>query len=78
MGLVLNLLAFPVMGPLKGVNWLTTTVHDQFHREVYDEERIRGELLELELRYEFGEIGEEEYESAEEELLARLEAAQHQ
>ncbi len=72
MGLLIDLLTFPVMGPIKGVVWIAEKVNEQAEKELYDEDALRGRLMELELRYDLGEISEEEYLAAEEDLLARL------
>jgi len=72
MGFLTDLLTFPVLGPIKGVVWVAEKVAEQADRELYDEEAVRGQLTELELRYDLGEIGEEEYLEAEETLLERL------
>lgn len=60
---------------LKGVIWIAKQIQKQAEREIYDEDRIRGQLMELELRLDLGEITEEEYEAMEEELLAQLKVA---
>ena len=44
-------------------------------RELYDPDRIREQLLLLQLRLDEGEITEEEYVEQEAEVLARLRAA---
>ncbi len=72
MGFLIDLLTLPVMGPIKGVVWIAEKVAEQADRELYDEEAVRGQLMELELRYDLGEISEEEYLEAEEALLERL------
>ena len=72
MGFLTNLLTFPVMGPIKGVVWIAEKVNEQVEKELYDEDAVRGKLMELELRYDLEEISEEEYLEAEEVLLARL------
>lgn len=72
MGLLMDLLTLPVTGPLKGVIWIAEKVAEQAERELYDEGAVRGKLTELELRYDLGEISEEEYLAAEDTLLARL------
>ena len=72
MGFLTNLLTFPVMGPIKGVMWIAEKVDEQVEKELYDEDAVRGKLMELELRYDLEEISEEEYLEAEEVLLARL------
>jgi hypothetical protein len=68
----MKLLTLPVAGPIQGVIWIAEKVAEQADRVLYDEEAVRGQLMELELRYDLGEISEEEYLAAEEALLARL------
>ena len=75
MGFLINLLTFPVLGPIKGVMWIAEKVVEQADKEVYDEDKLRGRLMELELRFELGEMAEQEYLAAEELLLARLKVA---
>lgn len=72
MGFLIDLLTSPVLGPVKAVKWIAEKVAEQAERELYDEDAVRGQLQELELRYDLGEIGEVEYLAAEERLLARL------
>lgn len=75
MSLLFDLLTLPVLGPVRGVIWIAEKVSAQAEKELYDEEAVRGQLMELELRYELGEISEEEYLAAEEALLQRLRVA---
>lgn len=72
MGFLVDLLTFPVLGPIKGVIWIAEKVDEQVEKELYDEDKVRGQLMELELRLDLGEISEEEYLEAEEVLLDRL------
>ncbi len=72
MGFLVDLLTFPVLGPIKGVIWIAEKVDEQVEKELYDEDKVRGQLMELELRLDVGEISEEEYLEAEEVLLDRL------
>lgn len=62
----------PVVGPLKGVLWIVKTLAEHAERELYDEDNIRKDLLRLEQQYELDKITLEEFESAESELLQRL------
>ena len=71
MGL-LELLTLPILGPIRGVMWIAEKVAEQADRELYNEDALRGQLMELELRFDLGEISEEEYLTAEEVLLERL------
>jgi hypothetical protein len=75
MGWLFKILTFPVSGPIDGVTWVAGKLLEQAEAELYSPEKIRGMLLELELKLELGEIGEAEYEQAEAELLARLREA---
>ena len=72
MGWILKLLTLPVLGPIEGVTWIAKKVAEQADKELYDEEKVRGQLMELELRYDLGEISEEEYLATEQILLERL------
>lgn len=69
---LLNLLTFPILGPIRGVQWIAEKVAEQAERELYSEDAVRGQLTELELRFDLGEITEQEYLTAEEVLLGRL------
>jgi hypothetical protein len=72
MGFLTNLLTFPVMGPIKGIIWIAEKVNEQVEKELYDEDKVRGQLMEMELRLDLGEISEEDYLEVEEALLERL------
>ena len=75
MSILGRVLAAPVLGPLRGVLWLARTVDDQAKAELYDEDKIRGALAELELRLDLGEIELDHFEAQEEMLLQRLKVA---
>jgi len=72
MGLLFDILAFPLMGPIKGVTWIAEKIGEQADKELYSEDAIRGKLLELELRFDMGEIAEKDYNEMEETLLKLL------
>lgn len=72
MGFLTKLVTLPVLGPVKSVVWVAEKITEQAERELYNEDAVRGKLMELELRYDLGEISEEDYLAAEEELLALL------
>jgi len=76
MGFLVDLLAFPVMGPVKGLMWIAEKVAEQADNEIYKPGKIRGQLMELELRLDLGEITEEAYLEVEEILLERLRVVQ--
>lgn len=64
-----------LLAPVKSVVWLTKKINEVVEKELYDEGRIKKELMDLQLRFELNEISEEEYTKQEKELLARLDAA---
>jgi hypothetical protein len=74
MGFVFDLLTSPVLGPIRGVHWLATKVAEAVESEVLDEGKVRGELMEFQIRLEMGEITEEEYDEQERVLVERLNA----
>jgi len=75
MGLFTGILTLP-LSPVRGVVWVAEQVSEEVDRELYDEDRIRGELLQLELDAEEGKIDEEERQRAEDDLLERLAISQ--
>jgi len=74
MGFVFDLLTAPVLGPIRGVYWLAKKVTEAAEEELLDEGRVRGELMELQMRLEMGEITEEEYDEQERVLVERINA----
>lgn len=66
------MLALPVLGPIDMLLWLGEKVVQAEERELYDEDRLRGELLELQARCDLGEVTEEEYAQQEAALLERM------
>ncbi|MDI6889673.1 MAG: gas vesicle protein GvpG [Thermodesulfovibrionales bacterium] len=65
---------FPFLIPVKGVVWIGKKLKETADAEITDKSKVQEELLELQMRFEMGEIGEEEYEKKESKLLERLEA----
>lgn len=74
MGLISGLLTLP-LAPVRGTVWLAERIQEQAEGELYDEDVIRAQLMEIEAAREAGEIGEEEATQAEDQLLERLIAA---
>jgi len=64
----------PVAGPYLSAKWLLEKIHEQVEGEQTDEERVKSRLMELQLRYEIGEIEEEQYLEQEELIMEDLAA----
>ncbi|MBI4690609.1 MAG: gas vesicle protein GvpG [Nitrospirae bacterium] len=58
--------------PVKGFFGVLKKIHEMAEQELSDEGYIRERLMELQLRYELDEIGEDEYYRQEKELMQRL------
>ena len=71
MGLFTGLLTLP-LAPLRGAVWVADQVAQEAERQLYDEDRIRAQLMQLEMDADDGLIDEEEREVQEKELLDRL------
>jgi hypothetical protein len=70
---LLNELLFsPVTGPTRGIGFVVKRIRDQVEAEYLDEGKVRGELLDLELRYQHGEIDDTQYKEQEAAILDRL------
>jgi Gas vesicle protein G len=73
-GLITGLLTLP-LAPIRGTVWLAERIQEQAEAELYDDDAIRAQLMEIEAAREAGEIDEEEATIAEDALLERLIAA---
>ena len=74
MGLLRALITLPVKGPLDGAVWIAQKVNETAQREWNDPASLRKTLVALEKQLLAGEISEEDYDTAETELLLRLKA----
>ncbi|MGH2913755.1 MAG: gas vesicle protein GvpG [Solirubrobacteraceae bacterium] len=74
MGLFTALLTLP-LAPVRGVAWVAEQVAEEALAQQFDEDRIRGQLLALELAADDGAISEQERAEREQELLERLATA---
>jgi len=74
MGLFSGLVTLP-LAPVRGAAWVTQQVADEADRQLYDEDQIRREMLQLEMDYDEGKISEEERTHMEDALFERLEIA---
>ncbi|MFH1891840.1 MAG: gas vesicle protein GvpG [Candidatus Zixiibacteriota bacterium] len=63
-----------LLAPVNGVVWLGRKFNEVAQKEYSGQDCIKEQLMELQLRFEVDEIGEEEYGSREKELLERLDA----
>lgn len=61
-----------LLAPIKGVAWLAEKLRDVAEKELYDEDKIREELMTLQAKLDMEVITEEEYRSREKELLERI------
>jgi hypothetical protein len=71
MGLISGLLTLP-LAPVRGTVWLAERIQEQAEQELYDEDVIRGQLMEIDELRQSGEYDEEELAAAEDVLLERL------
>ena len=71
MGLLKTLVTLPLT-PVRGVVWVVEQVADEADRQLFDETRIRAEMLQVELDHDEGLVDDEERAAIEEELFARL------
>jgi coenzyme F420-reducing hydrogenase delta subunit len=74
MGFFTGLATLP-LAPVRGAAWIAEQVADEADRKLYDEEQIRREMMQLELDYDDGTIGDEERAEMEDALLERLAVA---
>jgi hypothetical protein len=64
-----------LLSPIKLCLKIAERIRDMAEEELYGEDRIKEELLRLQLRLETGEITDQQYKEAEDALMDRLEEA---
>jgi hypothetical protein len=74
MGLITGLLTLP-LAPVRGTAWIAERILEQADAELYDEDAIRAQLMEIQAGRELGEIADQDAAEAENVLLERLIAA---
>ena len=72
MGLLSNILLFPVTGPVNGIKWTLGKIQQVVDEELTDDTPIKQELMELQMQLELGDIDDDEYKRREAELMTRL------
>jgi hypothetical protein len=72
MGLLSNILFFPVTGPVAGIKWSLRKVAQVVDEELTDDTAIKQELMELQMRLELGDIDDDEYVRREADIMLRL------
>jgi hypothetical protein len=73
-GLITGILTLP-LAPVRGTVWLAEQLAAAAEAELYDEDKIRRELVELDMLEGDGLIDRDERTMREDELLARLSIA---
>ena len=71
MGLIVGLLTLP-LAPVRGTAWVAEKILEQAENELYDENVILRQFMELEMDRDAGVIDEAEAEEIEEHLFERL------
>jgi hypothetical protein len=74
MGLFRELVLLP-LAPVRGTAWVAEQIAEETDRQLYDEDNIKRELVQLEIDAEDGRIGPKERTTKENELLERLAVA---
>lgn len=70
--LLLDVLTAPVLGVPRLVHWVAKKLIEEVERQEFNEEKLQGQLLDLQMRHELDEIGDAEYAREETALLERL------
>ena len=64
MGLFKELILLP-LAPVRGTAWVAEQIGEEADRQLYDEDNIKRELLQLEMDHASGAVGDEERERIE-------------
>jgi hypothetical protein len=72
MGLLTNLLLFPIAGPVAGIKWSLRQIQQVVDEELTDDTPVKQELMELQMQLELGDIDDAEFRRREADLMLRL------
>ena len=67
-----------LLAPLKGVMALGGKLNDMINNELSDPDKIKEQLMKLQLQFELDEINEEEFQRQEADLLSRLDDSENE
>lgn len=70
--ILFRLLALPITAPAAGIRYCLDKVVEYAEQQLYDDQVVREQLLELHLDLEEGRLTEDEFSEQEAVLLARL------
>lgn len=73
--MLFKLLSLPVTGAVDALSWVADTLTEAAEDVLYDPQALRQQLEAAEKRLEAGEMSEAEYETLENDLIARLRTA---
>ncbi|MDP2954590.1 MAG: gas vesicle protein GvpG [Chloroflexota bacterium] len=62
----------PILGAPRMIHWVAEKIAEEVERQELDEDKLQGQLLDLQMRYELGEMDDEQYTTEEKALLDRL------
>ena len=71
MGLFTALITLP-LAPVRGAAWVVEQVAEEAERQLYDESRMRRELLQLEIDHDAGLVSDASYKEQVDDLLGRM------
>jgi hypothetical protein len=71
MGIITGLITLP-LAPVRGTAWLAEKLAEEAERQMYDESRLRRELMQLELDHDDGLVDDESYDAQLDHLLAAI------
>lgn len=67
-----DVLSAPVNGPIRGFEFILNAIRDQVESEGLDESKLHGELMQLGMRYQAGEMDDAEYAAKEDAILEQM------
>jgi hypothetical protein len=70
--ILLDVLTFPFTAPLKGTIWVIEQIRDRALAEINNPDRLRADLIQLQISYDRGTISKADYSKRSNEIWERL------
>lgn len=61
-----------LLAPVKGLYHVFKVIHDQAEEELYNPDKLKEELMKIQLQLEMDQLTEEEYDKLEQDILNRM------
>jgi predicted metal-dependent HD superfamily phosphohydrolase len=72
LGLISDVVLLPITGPIRGFVALLKHIQAELDAQMLNEGKVQGELMQLDVRHQAGQVSDAEYEAQQSQLMDKL------